>query len=529
MTHARARATRVRERTEYDLILAGGTVVDGTGADAYVADIGVIGERVHAIGDLAGKSAARRIDVRGKVVTPGLVDLHGHSDHSLLMDNSAYSKLHQGVTTDVVGNCGMSAAPFRPRNSLLGFTTEAAVKAQKGRSWTDMASYIEQLADNKPACNVAPQIGYGTALLLGLAETSDMDEANRLALRHVEQSLEAGAVGVSLGLYYPPESDISPQHIAAVAKVVARYDALLSVHLRDEGGLTVGLDRAVEEVLVACRAHGTRTEISHLKALGPGGWERLDRTLELILKARDDGLDVAADQYPYDAGELALSNAVGVRRYKLLDGEPMDEDEVRHRVAQRGGAKRIRLAHCLNRSDLVGLDLEEAAAALGLPFMEAVYRLIVEENAIVSSHAMREEDIVRIMQFPWVGVGSDGVAIPKRLFRVLDNPHPRNFGCFTRFLAAYVRDKKVVSRELGVRKATQVGIQRVRIPERGELRPGYFADIAVFDWNGLRDCADYVNPAVSSKGTKYVVVNGQVAYERGRVTAARAGRVLTKR
>lgn len=512
----------------YDLVISGGRIVDGSGEPAFVGDVGIDGDRVTAIGDLSSARFGQRIDASGMIVMPGMIDMHGHSDHSLLMSSSAQSKLSQGVTTDILGNCGMSGAPFRPANSLLGFTTEAAVDALGGRSWTTMASYMELLQECRPGLNVATQVGYGTALQLAQLETNDVAERATIALGHIREALEAGAVGATFGLYYPPERDCHSDELERVTSLVASQDAIISVHLRDEGGFSIGLDEAIDEIIRVCRPSNTRLEISHLKALGPGGWERIDRALELILQAKAEGMEIGADQYPYEAGELALVDALGLPRDLATTGAEIDIDQVNFRIAQRGGADRMVVAHANHRQDLLGLDLTEAVALVDLPFLDAIRVLVVDENVTVASFVVRETDLTRIMQYPWVGVGSDGVSIPLDLFSHLDNPHPRNFGCFSRYISRYVRDAQAVSLELGVRKATALPAERLRLKDRGQIRVGSYADIAVFKLEELNDHATYTEPSKLSSGMSHVIVNGKFAVHNGSMTDAGAGRVLSR-
>jgi N-acyl-D-amino-acid deacylase len=513
---------------EFDVLIKNGTVVDGTGAEAQRADVGIVDDRIAAIGSLGDGTAKQVIDAEGLLVMPGLIDLHGHSDLTLLMDNSGESKLTQGITTEVVGNCGLSAAPFHDDRPILGFSVQAAMASIGGRGWTDMASYLSVLSDAEPSYNVVPLVGYGAALRASRAAADSPADLQRLALAHIEEALDSGAAGVSLGLYYPPERDATTDDLKQVAEAVARHDRLLTVHLRDESAFSIGLDQAIEEVLAPARAAGAKLQVSHLKALGPGGWDRLERALELLVGAREDGLDVAADQYPYDAGELSLAHALALDPDQIEAGAPVDEERVHRQIALRGGAARLKIARSDERGELVGLDLEQAIAKLGLPLAEAIRVLIVEDHAVVASHSMREEDVLKIMQFPWVSIGSDGVGIPLSLLELLDNPHPRNFGCFTRYLSRYVRDEAVVSLGEGVRKATSAAAERVGIFDRGSLKVGNYADIAVIDYPNLRDTATYEQPAAFSEGVRFVFVNGVPVLENGRMTSRRGGRVLAQ-
>lgn len=506
----------------FDLIVEGGYVLDGTGAPGVQTDVGIIEDRISCVDDLSSCGRTTTIRAANRVVAPGFIDVHGHSDLPLLLDGSGTSKVLQGVTTEIVGNCGMSAAPYVPDAWILGFNSKR-VSTAGGTGWTDMNSYLKRLAERRLAYNVGVLVGFGSALRAGARDRAAAPLEHLRAL--LWDALAAGAFGISLGLYYRPDADAPPEFISACAEIAAREDRILTTHLRDESDFTIGLEASVKEGLQLARVHGVRLQISHLKAIGPGGWHQLPDAIQAITRAQEEGLDVGADQYPYDSTETALAKAVGLSSHI----PPQDIDAVIDgHIASRGGPKRLVLSYCGTFPQFVGQSLHRIAKGLDEPVAHTVRRLCEDGEAGVISHAMRAEDLAQVMRQPWVAVASDGLGLTPQLASQVGDSHARSFGTFPRILGRYVREEGILELPDAIRRMTDLPATQFQIADRGRLRAGNFADIVVFD---PRQVADTEGAGASQKdpvGVDVVIVNGRVAVRAGQQTDERTGKVLTR-
>jgi N-acyl-D-amino-acid deacylase len=526
----------------YDLLIRQGTVYDGTGAPPYQADIAVAEGRIVAIGRLEG-TARDTIDASGLAVAPGFIDLHTHSDLSFLIDPDAQSKVRQGVTTEVVGNCGMSmGAPLlgearqvlRDRVATYGVSLEA--------EWTTFAEYMERLERARPPLNVACQVGHGSVRLavLGWADRAPTPEEMERMRGLVAEALEAGALGFSTGLFYAPGSYARTEEVMELAREAAKRGRLYSTHIRDEGDYSVGLFSALQEAVEIGRMTGVRVQVSHLKCMGPSTWGKAERLLERLERARAEGVDVAGDQYPYTAGSTYLAAAAFPRwaqvggRKALLENLRDTAFQARLRAAvadnyaRRGGAERVVIAYHPQRRDLEGLSIARIADQWGVDPVEATLRLYQEGEAFVVVHQMVEEDVERIAAHPWVAVGSDGSSLRDTGPLSEGKPHPRSYGCFPRFLARYGRERRVVGLPEAVRKMTSLPAGRLGLTHRGRIAPGCWADLVCFDPKGVADTATFQEPHRYPQGIPHVLVNGVPVVRNGEYTGARAGKVLRR-
>ncbi|CAN5722655.1 D-aminoacylase [soil metagenome] len=524
-----------------DLVVSGGLLVDGTEAPGRRADVGISGDRVVAIGDLEAAGSSDRIDARDHVVAPGFVDLHAHSDLTLLSDGRGRSKVRQGVTTEVIGNCGLGAAPAplsraqAVRRAVALIDLDPAVEW----GWQGMAGYREALTAARPALNVAPLCGH-VALRTAVAG----DRAEVLAPAEVaalealaDGALEEGAIGLSTGLMHPPARFADGPELEALGRAAARHDALLAVHLRDYSDRLLS---AVEEALAVARATGCRLQVSHLAVAGRRNWGSVARALDLVDAARAEGLDVGVDIYPYLAGSANLS--------QLLPG-----------WAQEGGAAAIvgRLSDPATRSRIraewatslhltwdevhvsladgpladatLGRSVAAGAADLGMDPDEAALELIVRTDDRVQMVAFGRsaEDLRAVLTHPAASIGSDGLALDPDGATGAGRPHPRSYGCYPRLLGRVVREEGLLTLERAIAMSTAVPAGRAHLPDRGVLRSGTFADIVVLDPAGILDLATFEAPATFPRGLRDVIVNGTpVVRDGAQLDDARPGRVL---
>jgi N-acyl-D-amino-acid deacylase len=519
-----------------DLLITGGQLVDGTGAPARTADIGVCGDRITAVGDLSAAEAKRTLPAEGCLVCPGFVDVHSHSDAYLLIEPSAPSKVFQGVTTEVVGNCGASAAPLTGKWNL---PTDWLDKTYPG-AWRTVADYRRLLEAAKPAVNVAMLIGHNT-LRAGVAgyQNRSLDATeHRDMIRLLEQALDEGAVGLSSGLIYPPGLFAPPGEVNDLARCVARRGGVYASHMRSEGGRLL---EAIGETLAVGRETGVRVEISHLKTSGRANWSLLDRALAQIETARNNGIAAAADRYPYTASNTDLDavfpawaqeggrDAVLARlrdpdtRRKLRDELAASRTETYWEGVTVGST-----AHSDNRR-FQGRPLLEAARTLGLDPAETVLHFAQTDQLRTSAFffGMSEANLDVILRRPWVMIGSDAsIRAPHGPLSV-DYPHPRAYGAFARFLRMAL-DGKTVLLEEAVRKITSLPAWHFGLTQRGILARGYYADIVVADPVALAERATYSDPHRLAEGIRAVMVNGTPVLEQGRLTGQRSGRFLGK-
>lgn len=511
-----------------DIVIEGGTVIDGTGGSPFRADVGIVGQRIVAVADLTETSRRRTIDASGRIVAPGFIDLHSHSDLALLIDQRASSKLLQGVTTEIVGNCGMSAAPFVPDSWILGLSTSATAALSELEPWSDMASYLGRVETASPAVNVGVLIGFGTVLrsLATVGDGSAMELADSdEVVAALEDAFAVGAFGVSLGLYYEPDHSASQDMVSAVFKTASARQRLVAAHIRDESDFEVGLRHAASEVVDLAKVYDARLQVSHLKAIGPGGWAQLGDAVETIGGAVREGYDVGADQYPYVATETALVSAMNLAPDGAAKGS-CDPEMTQAVIRRRGGPQRIVIGHCDARPDLVGLSLEEVSARLEMPPVDAVNVLATDAETTVISFALRDEDVTQIMTLPWVSIASDGVALTERFGQILGRQHPRSYGTFPRVLGRYVRHQGVLSLPAAVHKMTGAPAARLGLSDRGTIANDNHADLVVFDPDTIIDTADFDHPDYPPTGVETVLVNGTVAVALGRQTSEHAGEVL---
>jgi N-acyl-D-amino-acid deacylase len=536
---------------DFDILLRGGTVVDGTGAPGRRADVGVVGERIAAIGDLAAvevDSVALLLDARGRVVCPGFIDPHGHSDASLLIDGGMASHLHQGFTTQLSGNCGDSAAPVTDRNRDL---VEASLRElPNGPAWRTFAEYLEAVDAQRLAINVALLVGHGTIRggVLGPADRAP-DETELTAMRReVELAMAAGALGLSSGLIYAPGMHARPDEVAALVSVAAGAGGLYATHMRNEAD---GLFASLDESVAAVRSAGTgaRLQVSHLKAASRPVHGRAAEAVAVLERARADGLDVAADQYPYTAAATVLATVLPpeVLAAPTLEvvaalRDPASRRAIRatidagrsgwENVAGDPGWDGIVVSWSGSRPEWAGRSLGDLGRELDRDPADLAFDVLaddaLETDCVIE--CMTEADVETILAVPWIAVCTDAEA-RRPGHPILDAgvPHPRTYGTTARVLGRYVRERRVLSLEGAIAKLTSVPATRLGLVDRGVLREGAFADLVLLDPDTVADTATYPEPARYPRGIDAVVVNGTPAVVDGEETGLRSGRLLRGR
>jgi N-acyl-D-amino-acid deacylase len=532
------------DAADYDVIFRGGTVYDGSGAPAAVTDVAISGDRIAALGDLAGKTADREIDARGLAVAPGFINMLSWAVDSLIADGRSQSDIRQGVTLEVFGE-GMSWGPWN--DPLKEWARQNQGDIQYDIEWTTLAEYLEYLARRGVSCNVASFIGATTVRVHEIGFEDRPPTAAELGRmkRLVRQAMEEGALGVASSLIYAPAFYAETDELIELCKVAAEYDGLYVTHMRSEGNR---LTEGVYEVLTIAREAGIRAEIYHLKAAGEPNWHKLDEVIRKIERARAEGLAITADMYNYTAGATGLDAAMppwvqegGYAAWaaRLRDGQvrarvalemkaPTDEWE--NLLLLAGSPEKVLLVGFKNEQlkPLTGKSLAEVARLRGKSPEETAMDLVIEDGSRIGTvyFLMSEENVKKQIRLPWVSFCSDsGSLAPEGVF-LKSSCHPRAYGSFARLLGKYVRDEGVIPLEEAVRRLTSLPAANLKIRDRGTLAQGSFADVVVFDAATIQDHATFEQPHQYATGVVHVFVNGEQVLRDGQHTGARPGRVV---
>ena len=527
----------------YDLVIRGGTVYDGSGAEPVVADVALQADTIAAIGDLSDTEGREEIEAEGLAVAPGFINMLSWATESLIEDGRSQSDIRQGVTLEVFGE-GWSMGP-------LNETMKADEKAGQSHiqydiAWTTLGEYLEHLAERGISTNVASFVGATTVRIheLGYEDRAPTSEELGRMRDLVRQAMEEGALGVGSSLIYAPAFYASTDELIELAKVAAAYDGLYISHLRSEGNRLL---EAVGELITIAREADIRAEIYHLKAAGEPNWDKLDAVIDTIEAVRAEGLDVTADMYTYTAGATGLDAAMppwvqegGFEAWRSR----LQDDSTRARVAQEmqtptdewenfftaAGPEKMLLVGFRKEAlrPLTGKTLAEVAAERGTTPAETAMDLVVEDSSRVGTvyFLMNEDNVRRQIALPWVSFGSDAESsAPEGVF-LKSNPHPRAYGTFARLLGQYVRDEGIIPLEEAIRRLTTLPAANLKIQRRGALQPGYFADVVVFDPARIQDHATFAEPHQYATGVEHVLVNGVPVLRDGEHTGATPGRVV---
>jgi N-acyl-D-amino-acid deacylase len=530
----------------FDVVIAGGRVVDGTGSPWFVSDVGITGDRIAAVGDLSRASASTRIDASNLVVSPGFIDMLGQSEFNLLVDNRAASKIMQGVTTEVTGE-GSSLAPLDDR--LLADLAPTFKHFNVVADWRTLSEYFKRLEDRThPAINIATFVGAGglRTMVIGKDDRrATPDEITRMQ-QLVAQAMEDGALGLSSSLQYMPDRFASTDELVALASTAARHGGVYLTHQRSESG---GIFDSLAEVFAVAERAKIPAEIWHLKTAYRANFGRMREVLDRIGAARARGLDITANQYPYTRAANGLDaclplwvreGGVDPMLARLADRaqrerirREMDDPNAKGWENQwfgAGGGDGVMVASVLDPAlrKYEGKTLTEIGRDMGKDPRDAAMDLVVADraNTAVITSIMSEDDVRLAMQSPLVCVDTDSSAQAEDGPLSESKSHPRAWGTFPRILGKYVRDEHVLRLEEAIRKMTAQPAARVHLNDRGLLRPGLAADITVFDPARIRDTSTFEDPKHYAEGVEYVFVNGRAVVAQGRITGERPGRPL---
>jgi len=528
------------------LVIRNGLVVEGTGSPWFRADVGIVADRIVKIGRLSDTSARQEIDASGRVVCPGFIDAHSHSDTAILINPRAESKIRQGVTTEIIGNCGSSAAPL---NKLVRERLEEAAPALKQvkvrADWRTMAEYLDRLKARGIAVNIAALVGHGNirAMVLGFDRRDptrkELERMSQIAARAVQD----GAVGLSTGLIYPPGSYAKTKEIIQLAKVVSRVGGIYTSHIRGEGETLL---RAVKEAITIGEKASIPVQISHHKAGGRNNWGKVKRTLRMIEQARKSGVDVTCDVYPYVASSFSLSAmlppwaheggpASAIARLKDLAIRRRIRHDMITGVAgwmsplKAAGWNKTVIASCPLHRGYQGLTISEAAKKAKKNPFEFAFDLLIQENFAPSvvRFAIKEDDVRTVLSYSNTMIGSDGSCLAPYGPLGKGKPHPRNYGTFPRIIAQYVRATRLLRLEEAIRRMTSLPAQRFKLQGRGLVKVGMYADLCLFYPSKIQDTATFSRPHQYPKGITHVIVNGQVVVKNGEHTGRLPGRPIT--
>jgi N-acyl-D-aspartate/D-glutamate deacylase len=483
-----------------DIAIVNGTVIDGTGAAGVRADVGIADDRIVAVGQLA-EAAGTTIDAAGRIVAPGFIDAHAHSDFALLRDPLNSEKVMQGVTTNIIGNCALSPAPVVDVVRLFFEKLLQHVFGIVNIRWTDFEELLQVYENEGVAPNLKSLAGQGTIRMAVMGmETRPADAGEMQAMQqHLRAAMEAGALGVSTGLMYPPGSFARTEELIELTRVVSDYGGMYATHMRNEDDQLL---ESLEEAIRIGEEAAVPVQISHHKAIGKPNWGRVAESLARLDAARESGLDIDADVYPYTAFSTILGPLLPeVERFPdtpvLIVGARFDKS-------------------------LVGRYAHEVASERGQTLLECATDINESEGGAVTvvGFGMCQEDVDLVLQHSRTMVGSDGIESD------VSDPHPRVYGTFARVLGEYVRERGVVNLEQAVHKMTGQSAAKFRLTDRGEIAVGRFADIVVFDPETIADVATYEKPRHHPVGIDHVLINGRVAVEGGAQRDVRPGRVL---
>jgi N-acyl-D-amino-acid deacylase len=477
--------------SHFDLLIVGGTVIDGTKAPRFDADVGVIGGRIAAIGDLSGHSADRTLHAAGRIVAPGFIDSHTHDDQAVLSQATMPFKVSQGVTTVIAGNCGISAAPLRA-DMDLPMPLSLIDSPPEGRFAT-FAAYLDALRATPSSVNVAAMVGHSTLRAMTMADLDrPATEAEIAAMQaHVEEAMQAGAIGLSTGTFYPPAVKATTEEIIEVCRPLSSRNALYVTHMRDEGDRVM---ESLEETFRIGRELSVPVVVSHHKVQNAPNFGKTLTTLPFIRETMKHQC-VSLDCYPYTAGSTMIRTDRG-----MLGG-------------------RVLIASSVPHPECAGRDLADIAKEWGVENDEAARRL---QPGSAIYFLMDEQDVQRILAFDDTMIGSDGIPLG-------ESPHPRLWGTFPRVLGHYCRDVGLFPLETAVWKMTGLTARNFGLHERGTLMVGHHADIVVFDAATVRDAATYETPTRPAEGIGAVIVNGEITWQEGVHTGARCGQVITRK
>lgn len=524
---------------DFDILIFGGTLFDGTGEPGQRLDLGIRDGRIAAIGNLQQRSAGQRIDARGRAVCPGFVDLHSHSDISLLVDGLAPSKIRQGVTTEILGQDGSSVAPL---NDTMFEEQHSRLQARFGldAGWRDFEGYFQRLQQQGIAVNVLSMVGAGTLreYVVGYENRPATEDELQQMQRLLASSLEQGARHLSSGLEYTPGSFATPEELAALCATLGSGQ-IYSTHMRNEDDQ---LEEAVAEAIAIATHSGAGLNISHLKAQGQKNWHKLPAILQSLDAARESGLRVTCDRYPYVAYSTGLSNlfplwsreggsAAFLERLGNSETNAKIREAVQQKISSLGSWDAVMISRLSSAAhqNFVGRRLGALAQELGREPYDLLHELMLAENGGggMVGFGMSEENIARLLQYPYMAVASDGSALATDGPLASGSPHPRNFGTFPRVLGHYVREAQVVGLSEAIRKMTSLPAQIAGLRDRGRLALELPADVVVFDPETIIDLATFAEPKQYPIGIEHVVVNGQLVLHYGEPLEAKPGVVLT--
>lgn len=531
-----------------DVLIQGGTIVDGSGQNRFVGDVGVQGNRIVTVANQITDEAHRTIDATGFTVCPGFIDVHAHDDLAVLYDPALPYKILQGVTTTIIGNCGHSVAPM-PENHRLRDELRQYMEPVLGRwpgddhaefGYEGISEFYDDVRKSPTSLNVSALVGHGPlrVRVMGFSNTpaspAEIAEMQRL----LRDAMAAGALGLSFGLMYTPGCFAKSDELLALAETVKAEGGIVTSHIRGEGDLLLP---SIQEMLEIAKVTGVAMHISHLKAVGRKNWGTVNQAIEMIRSARLAGLDVTCDAYPYAAGSTTLLSLLppsalhgGVRG--VLDG--LSDDATRRQiqealeapgdgwdnVAYLTGWDRVVLVSSPGNQAFEGLSIEAIAEQFACSTTEAYFR-VIEANkgtGTIIIHHMDEMDVQQVLAFEYATIGSDGLPSPD------GHPHPRLYGTFPRLISKYVGESSGLTLEQAVQKATNFPADRFKLGARGRIQVGAIADIVVLDNKQYVDVATYENPKQFTPGLVYVLVGGEVTVDNGALNDVRKGTLICR-
>ena len=528
-------AVACHKSIEYDLILRGGNLYDGSGDRPRMADIAIQNDTIVAIGDLSKAVGKAEINARGLAVAPGFINMMSQAGETLIEDGKAQSDIRQGITLEVLGE-GESMGPLSERMKEDLVKGQGDIRYDVG--WTTLDEFLRFLENRGVTPNVASFIGAATPRIhvIGYDDRPPTEEELSLMQKLVGQAMEEGALGVASALIYPPGSFVKTAELVVLAKVAVKYGGLYISHIRSEGDAIV---QATGEFLRIVREAGIRGEIFHLKTEGPDNWTKMGQIIEIVKKARTEGLEITADAYPYAAGMTGLLASLPAW---IQDGgieaaiKRMKDAATRHRIIQEmkeatsDSPDRILLIAFNKESlkPLTGKTLAQAAEIRGKSPEETAVDLLIEDNCQVLAiyFNQSEENLRKTLPLPWLSFCTDESSYAPEGIFLKSGAHPRAYGTYPRILGKYVRDEKLMTLQEAVRKMAALPAETLRIERRGRLQKGYFADIVVFNPDKVMDLATYENPHQYATGIIHDLVNGVQVLRDGEHTGAKPGRVV---